>query len=73
MHVLNIQKANLANLHEHLYELRPLPKAKWKILLAYLSFEILQSITVFLLVFTMIKGKWMTELEGGGRFACCSA
>lgn len=39
---------------------------------AYLSFEMLQSMTVFLLVFTMMKGKWMTELGGGGRLACCS-
>lgn len=52
---------------------RAVPKARWNTLLAYLSFEILQSITVFLLVFTMINGKWMTELEGGGLFACCSA
>lgn len=33
----------------------------------------LQSMTVFLLVFTMMKGRWMTELGGGGRLACCSA
>lgn len=39
---------------------------------AYLSFEMLQSMTVFLLVFTMMKGRWMTELGGGGRLACCS-
>ncbi len=32
----------------------------------------LQSMTVFLLVFTMINGKWMTELAGGGLFVCCS-
>ena len=49
------------------------PKARKKTLFTHLSFEILQSITVFLLVFTMMNGKWMTELEGGGRFACCSA
>lgn len=35
--------------------------------------EMLQSITVFLLVLTMMKGRWMTELGGGGRLACCSA
>lgn len=39
----------------------------------YLSLEMLQSITVFLLVLTMMKGRWMTELGGGGRLACCSA
>lgn len=39
---------------------------------AYLSLEMLQSITVFLLVLTMMKGRWMTELGGGGRLACCS-
>jgi len=54
-------------------ELTAVPKARQNTLLTHLSFEILQSITVFLLVFTMINGKWMTELEGGGRFACCSA
>lgn len=29
--------------------------------------------TVFLLVFTRMNGRWMTELGGGGRLACCSA
>lgn len=38
-----------------------------------LSLEMLQSMTVFLLVLTMMKGKWMTELGGGGLRACCSA
>lgn len=28
--------------------------------------------TVFLLVLTMMKGRWMMELGGGGLFACCS-
>lgn len=32
----------------------------------------LQSMTVFLLVFMMIKGRWMTEFSGGGLFVCCS-
>lgn len=32
----------------------------------------LQSMTVFLLVLTMMKGRWMMELAGGGLFACCS-
>lgn len=40
--------------------------------MAYLSLEMLQSMTVFLLVLTMMKGRWMTELGGGGRLACCS-
>ena len=31
-----------------------------------LSFEMLQSMTVFLLVFTIMKGSWMAELGGGG-------
>lgn len=39
----------------------------------YLSLEMLQSMTVLLLVLTMMKGRWMTELGGGGRLACCSA
>lgn len=39
---------------------------------SYLSLEMLQSMTVFLLVLTMIKGRWMIELGGGGLFACCS-
>lgn len=38
----------------------------------YLSLEMLQSMTVFLLVLTMMKGRWMMELAGGGLFACCS-
>lgn len=38
----------------------------------YLSLEMLQSMTVFLLVLTMMKGRWMMELGGGGLFACCS-
>lgn len=39
---------------------------------AYLSLEMLQSMTVFLLVLTMMKGRWMMELGGGALFACCS-
>lgn len=39
---------------------------------SYLSLEMLQSMTVFLLVLTMMKGRWMMELGGGGLFACCS-
>lgn len=38
----------------------------------YLSLEMLQSMTVFLLVLTIMKGRWMMELGGGGLFACCS-
>lgn len=38
-----------------------------------MSLEMLQSMTVFLLVLTMMKGRWMTEFGGGGRLACCSA
>lgn len=38
----------------------------------YLSLEMLQSMTVFLLVLTMMKGRWMMELGGGGLFACSS-
>ena len=38
----------------------------------YLSLEMLQSMTVFLLVLTIMKGRWMTELGGGGLFVCCS-
>lgn len=37
-----------------------------------LSFEMLQSMTVFLLVLMMMKGRWMRELGGGGLLACCS-
>lgn len=40
--------------------------------ISYLSLEMLQSMTVFLLVLTMMKGRWMMELAGGGLFACCS-
>lgn len=40
--------------------------------IAYLSLEMLQSMTVFLLVLTIIKGRWIIELGGGGLFACCS-
>lgn len=39
----------------------------------YLSLEMLQSMTVLLLVFTMMKGRRMTEFGGGGLPACCSA
>lgn len=39
---------------------------------SYLSFEMLQSMTVFLLVFTIIKGRWMTVF-GGGLWLFCSA
>lgn len=42
------------------------------LLRSYLSLEMLQSMTVFLLVLTMINGRWMTELAGGGLFVCCS-
>jgi len=31
----------------------------------------LQSITVFLLVLTMIKGSWIEEFSGGGPWVCC--
>lgn len=40
--------------------------------ITYLSLEMLQSMTVFLLVLTIMKGRWMMELGGGGLFACCS-
>ena len=32
---------------------------------SYLSFDMLQSMTVFLLVFTMIKGRWIAVLAAG--------
>lgn len=41
-------------------------------MITHLSLEMLQSMTVFLLVLTIMKGRWMMELGGGGRFACCS-
>lgn len=38
----------------------------------YLSLEMLQSMTVFLLVLMIINGSWMVEFRAGGPWFCCS-
>lgn len=38
----------------------------------YLSLEMLQSMTVFLLVLMIINGNWMVEFRAGGPWFCCS-
>lgn len=38
----------------------------------HLSLEMLQSMTVFLLVLMIINGSWMVEFTAGGPWFCCS-
>lgn len=62
----------LFQLYARLSEVTLQPFNTTALMITYLSLEMLQSMTVFLLVLTIMKGRWMMELGGGGLFACCS-